>query len=127
MQGGSGIVTKGPAQSVHRSVGYICHGVQPKTLQDLLRALADTPQCADRQLVKEADHLGLWNHEQAVGLGQARRELRNELGGGYPDRAGDALFVGNRVADSLGNLTWRAQTAEGAGDVQERLVQGQWL
>src|SRR5665648_1270651 len=80
VQGRSGVVAKSPAQCVDRCVSDGGRGAQTQTLQNLLRAVADTPQCTDRQLVQKADHLGLWHDEQPVGFGQTRRELRDELG-----------------------------------------------
>ena len=62
-----------------------------------------------------------------VGLGPGRGELGDELGGGDPDRAGDALLVGDPVADQLRRSRPAAQPPHRAGDVEEGLVQRQRL
>ena len=108
-------------------MGDVGHGAQPQSLQRLLRAIADTPQGSDRQLVKETDHLGLRHDEQPVRFGKTRCQLCDELGGGHPDRAGDALLISDRVADPLADLTGRTQPASSAGHVEEGLVQRQRL
>jgi hypothetical protein len=52
---------------------------QPEPGEGLLGPLPHPPEGADRQLVEEAEHLGLRDDDHPVGLGQAGGELRDEL------------------------------------------------
>ena len=65
--------------------------------------------------------------DHAVGLGQARGELGDELGGCHADRAGDALLVGHGVAEELADGCRGAQAPHGTGHVEERLVEREGL
>ena len=61
------------------------------------------------------------------GLHRAEASLATNLRRRHPDRAGDALLVGDPGADQLADPAGPAEPAPGAADVEERLVQRQRL
>ncbi len=61
----------------------------------------------------------------AAWFGLDRRELGEELVGGDPDRAAELELVTHVGANALGDLRALAEQAQGAGDVEERLVERQ--
>jgi hypothetical protein len=82
---------------------------------------------APTQRVEERHRVALGNHEQAVGLALAARELRDELRRGNADRAGEARARVHLVADAPGDFGGRAKQSHGAGDVEKRLVDREWF
>ena len=64
-----------------------------------------------------------------VGLrfGRLGGQLGQEFGRRHPDRAGEAHLARHPVANGVGDLRGRAEQADGPGDVEERLVQGDAL
>ena len=91
--------------------------------EGLLGSLPHPPEGADGELVEEPEHLGLGDDDHPVGLGQAGGELGDELRRRHAHRAGDALLVGDGVADPLRDPRRAAETTLRAGDVEERLVE----
>ena len=85
--------------------------------------LAHPPQLVDGQRVQEGGGVLARHHQQAVGLGPARGQLGQVGGGRDPDRAADALLVGDPGPQLLGHLRRAAQPAAGTGHVEERLVE----
>ena len=86
---------------------------RPRAAQVARGALADAPQRPDRQRLQERPNAVGRHDEQPVRLASRRRELGHELRRGHPDRAGDALLVGDPGADPLADLS-RAGRAGGA-------------
>ena len=81
------------------------------------------PQRADRQRPQELVHAVGRHHQQPVRLAPGRGQLGQELRRRHPDRAGDALLVGDPSPDPLPDPGRPAEPAPRAGYVQERLVQ----
>ena len=101
----------------------IGHGPQAKPGQGVPGLLPHAPQRSHRQRVKEAEHLAGRDDEQPVRLAPGRRELGHELAVGHPHRAGEALLLEDAGPDQLGDPGGTAQPPDGAGDVEERLVE----
>ena len=78
--------------------------------------------------MQEADGLGHRHDEQPVGLGPARGELGDELGGRGADRAAQpGLAVRRARAMRVPICQGVPSSAQGARDVEERLVDAQRL
>ena len=77
--------------------------------------------------MEEPQGLGLGDHQQAVGLGPGRRQLRHQLVPGHPDRRGQPELAGDARPDQRGHLRRGAEQQGGPAHVEERLVQGQRL
>ena len=82
-------LAQGAAQGVERGVGDVADGAQPERCS-VSSVLSPTPHSAPTGSGwSEADHLVARHDQHAVGLGQARGELGDELGGRHADRAGE--------------------------------------
>ena len=99
----------------------------PSRCSDLLGALSDAPQRRRRAAGAGSRHLVGGHDEQAVGLAVARGELGHELGARDPDRAGDAVLVGDLRADHAGRSGGLPEPARAPRDVEERLVERERL
>ena len=123
----AGGLPQGAHQGLRRGVRDVADRAQPEPGELLLGLLTDAPQRTDRQRVQERDHVGGRDDEQAVGLAAGGGELGDELRRRDADRAGDALLVGDPVADQLADLGRPAEPADRSGDVEEGLVERQRL
>ncbi len=123
----AGRVADDPGEHVDRGVGEVADRVVPAVAQHLLGLAADAPQRRDRERMQERDRLVARNHQQAVGLGKTRRELRDELRGRRPDRADQTGLFEHAGAQERRHLHRRPEDRPRAGDVEERLVDAEPL
>src|SRR5215467_6402834 len=114
-------------QRRQRCVRDVGHGPQAEPGQGVPGLLPHAPQGGHRQRVQEAEHLIGRDDEQPVRLAPGGRELGHELAVGHPHRAGEALLLEDAGPDQLGDPGGAAQPPDGAGDIEERLVERQRL
>ena len=87
------------------------------------RVTAPTPHDElDRERIEEGALGARLDDDDAVGLGDLRRDLGEVLGGGDADRHGEAELVADAPADLGRDDGGRAEQVHGARDVEERLV-----
>ena len=87
----------------------------------------DPPDEPDRQRVEERSFAGRLHHDQPVGLGHLRGDLGEVLGAGRADRDRQPDLGAHALADAVADDLCRTEQVDRAGDVEERLVDGDAL
>ena len=83
------------------------------------------PQALHRHVAHERrDPVGR-HHQQAVGLAEIGRELRQELARRDADRRDEAFLAAHRVLDAPRDCAAVAEQRPAAGHIEERLVDAQ--
>ena len=77
--------------------------------------------------MQEGDDLIGGDDKQSIGLDLGGGELGDELRRCDTHAAGDALLVVDARTDELGDGGGRAEAAERTGDIEEGLIETQWL
>ena len=112
-----------PAEHPDRRPAQVADGPHPEPSEGLGRLLAHAPQRPHGQRVQVGVDLAGPNHHHAVGLGVARGELGDQLGGRHAHRAPHADAVLDLPADLAPDLLGLAEQQVRARDVEERLVE----
>ena len=108
-------------------LGQLPDGVDARMVETAFRGRSDAPDEADGKGFEEGA-LVLWRHDNdAVGFGHLRGHFGQVLGAGNPDRERKADFVPDASTDRDGDLGGRPEEVDSAGDVEERLVDGDAL
>ena len=99
----------------------------PVAAKLLARDRPDAPEPLDRERVEEIELAVRRHHEQAVGLADRARDLREELRARHADGDRQADLLAHLAPQPLGDLGRPAGEVLHAADVEERLVDRQRL
>ena len=102
--------------------GELPHRRDAEPGEPLARRGPDAPEPLDRERMEKLELGPGCDDEQAVGLGEIARELREQLGDRDADRRGEPRLVAHAAADRHRALVAAAVDARDAGNVEERLV-----
>ena len=121
----------GPPQGVDEGGlgegGQVADGLHPEALQPGQGGRADAPEPPDGMGMEEGQLRAGLDDQHPVGFGVVAGQLGQELAGGHADGGGQAGLGPDAGPDGRPDLPAVAEEARPAGDVEERLVEGDRL
>ncbi len=103
-------------------LGDLANGLDASEMELLGGDPADAPEALDGKRMEERQLVGGRNDEEAVGLGDAARDLREELRPRHADRDTQADLLEHSLPQPRRDLGGCSGEALEAADVEERLV-----
>jgi hypothetical protein len=121
------VLAKALLERFARQGSDLADRLYPQALECLSGNEAYAPQPADRKGIEELLHPAGLNHHEPVRLLQVAGNLSQELVGRHAHRRHQPQTLADLLLDAAADFHGRAEQRLRARDVQERLVQRQWL